>query len=321
MEERLHKYLAHCGVASRRKAEEIIQQGRVQVDGEVVTELGVKIDPTTANVRVDGKAVRKEKKVYYLLHKPRGVTTTAQDEHGRKTVLDLLGNRVKERVYPVGRLDRDSEGLLVLTNDGELAFYLTHPACGVKKLYQVTVEGYLDDETLARVAREGVRLGPVLIKPEMIKPVHRAAEKSTVRIVVGEGVNREVRRLFAALGHEVKRLVRLQIGPLSLKGLGKKQFRPLTAAELNYLREGMKKADMSEADEAFPPGSAALRKPRGPRGRKKPRLGKPDPAGGAPKKGKKRKPVARAPETQHKPKRASTPSKPSKQPRPKHPLG
>lgn len=246
MQERLHKFMAHCGVASRRKAEALILDGRVKLNGRVVDQLGVKVDPAVDRVTVDGKALHAEGKVYLLLHKPRGVTSTADDERGRKTVLDLVGREIGQRVYPVGRLDRDSEGLLVLTNDGQMAFYLTHPSCEVRKLYQVVVEGFFDDEALGRLLEKGVRLGPVLVKPVMAKIVKRGKTNSTLQVVVGEGVNREVRRVFAALGHEVKKLTRLQVGPLSLRGIGKGYYRAMTAQELHLIRQGMREAGVAE---------------------------------------------------------------------------
>lgn len=237
--ERLHKFLAHCGIASRRKAEEWILEGRVAVNGETITELGVKIDPLRDRITVDGKPVQPEKKVYYLLHKPRGITTTTSDEYGRKTVLDLLEG-VSERVYPVGRLDRESEGLLVLTNDGALAYYLTHPRCGVKKTYQVVVEGEVDDATIATLVEKGIYIGPVRVQPLALRLLRRDRDSTKLEITVGEGINREVRRLFAVLGHEVKKLVRIQIGPLSLEGIPRGHYRPMTYHELRKLREGMK---------------------------------------------------------------------------------
>jgi len=299
MEERLHKYLARCGVASRRKCEELIAEGRVVVDGEVVTEMGVKIDPDRAKIKVDGRPLRPEKKVYYVLHKPRDCTTSAEDELGRRTVLDLLTG-VKERVYPVGRLDRDSEGLLVLTNDGDLAFYLTHPACGVLKTYWATVEGQVSAETLRGLVEKGIRLGPVLVKAHSARLVRADQNRSRVEVTVGEGVNREIRRLFAALGHEVKRLIRVRVGPLVLKGLGRSKFRQLTAKELSALQKGMKKADAARLRAAEEGEVPARRRRPGPRG---PRLGKPDPA--APRQREERAPARPLKPTPETPKKAA----------------
>ncbi len=237
--ERLHKFLAHCGIASRRKAEEIILEGRVAINGEVVDELGVKIDPEKDYVTVDGKTVHQERKVYLLMHKPKGYTTTAEDEYGRKTVLDLVPPEIAERVYPAGRLDRDSEGLIVLTNDGDLSYYLTHPSQGVRKVYEVTVIGRVEDKAIEDLLQNGVRIGPVLVKPSFCKISRRSKERTTLKIGVSEGVNREVRRLFAILGHEVKRLVRLEVGPFTLKGISKGKCRKLTVPELEHVFELM----------------------------------------------------------------------------------
>ena len=237
--ERLHKFLAHCGVASRRKAEEIILEGRVAINGDVVDELGVKIDPEKDYVTVDGKTVHQERKTYLLLHKPKGYTTTAEDEYGRKTVLDLVPPEISQRVYPAGRLDRESEGLIVLTNDGDLSYYLTHPSQGVRKVYEVTVIGRIEDSVIRDLIDTGVRIGPVLVKPSFCKVARRSKERTTLKIGVSEGVNREVRRLFAILGHEVKRLVRLEVGPFTLKGIPKGKCRKMSKAELDRVFELM----------------------------------------------------------------------------------
>lgn len=251
--ERIHKFLAHCGIASRRKCEEMILEGRVAVNGQVVTELGVKIDPETDRLTVDRKPVRPERKVYFLLHKPKGYTTTSSDELGRRTVMDLLDPSIKERVYPVGRLDRESEGLLVLTNDGNLAFFLTHPSCGVKKRYQVTVEGLVEDATVARMLEKGVRLGPVLIRPQFVKIIRRQSDTTVLEVLVTEGVNREVRRMFAVLDHEVKKLIRLEVGFLSLRHLPRGGMRHMTPVELKKLRTLMDKVNFDHAAEDVDP--------------------------------------------------------------------
>lgn len=291
-EERLQKFLARAGVASRRACEKLLAERRVTVNGEIVDTPGVKIDPARDRVNLDGKPIRANAPArYILLHKIRGVTTTAADELGRRTVLDLLPPELtRQRIYPVGRLDRDSEGLLLLTNDGELANRLTHPAFGITKTYRATLEGLIDAEVLRQLAAEGIRLGPVLVKPRRVELVRHENDVSIVLITVAEGINREIRRVFAALGHEVKRLIRLEIGPLSLQSLRRGHWRELTAAELARLRRLFDEigADAVDPEAAFPPGSASARKPAGPRGRptrprpKAPRLGKPDPALHAP---------------------------------------
>ncbi|MCC8179386.1 MAG: rRNA pseudouridine synthase, partial [Planctomycetes bacterium] len=291
MEERLQKYMARCGVDSRRKCEELIARGLVELNGEVVREPGIKIDPMRDRVKVDGKVLREEKPAHYIHYKVKGVTTTVSDDLGRKTVMDCLP-AIRERVYPVGRLDRESEGLLVLTNDGAMANYLTHPAHGIEKTYRVVAEGRISEQVLQALAEQGIRLGPVVVKPSRVELVRYDNENTVVLISVAEGINREVRRIFAALGHEVKRLLRIQVGPLTLTGMKRGGTRPILPKELAILRRGMAQSDPDEEATMFPAGSAASRKPTGPRGRPKrgaaqqrgkaPRQGKPDPAAHAP---------------------------------------
>lgn len=267
--ERLHKFMAHCGIASRRQAEDYIRQQMVSVNGTVIKEVGVKIDPDNDVVEVNGKVIHPEKKVCYLLHKPKGFATTVEDDLGRRTVMDLISD-VEERIYPAGRLDLDSEGLILLTNDGDVAYYLTHPSCGVKKVYEALVEGNVENDTIDSLLQKGVYLGSMKIKPLMVKIVKRQENATLVRIIVAEGVNREVRRLFAALGHEVKRLVRLEIGPFKIDGISRGKYRKATAQEMAELRENME-------------NNAAKENTR-PHFKKKkfgvlaPRAGKPDPA-------------------------------------------
>lgn len=274
--ERLHKFMAHCGIASRRQAEDFIKAGRVSVNDEIITELGVKIDPEHDIVAVDGQILKPEKKVCYLLHKPRGYATTVDDDLGRKTVLDLLPE-VKERIYPAGRLDFDSEGLIVLTNDGDAAYFLTHPSCGVRKVYEATVEGEVDDSTIATLLEKGVYLGAIRIKPIMAKIVKRQNDSTIVRVIVAEGVNREVRRLFAALGHEVKRLVRLEVGPFRIDGIGRGQYRLATPQEIAALHESMKLVGQHNSTTTSHKHSPKTQKKYG-KSTSTPRTGKPDPA-------------------------------------------
>lgn len=237
MEERLHKFLANSGVTSRRKAEEMMRDGLVTVNGKLATEPGTKINPDKDVIKVNGKLIKGQKKIYILLNKPRGFVTTMDDDLGRKTVMDLIQG-VNERIYPVGRLDRDSEGLLVLTNDGDLTRFLTHPSCEVNKVYRVTVEGYVSDETLAKI-RAGVRVGGTKIVPKRLQLIGRNNRQSMLEIEIGEGLNREVRRVFAAAGHEAKKLKRIFIGPISLKGISKGRARFMAAKELNQLKRLM----------------------------------------------------------------------------------
>ncbi len=281
MEERLQKYMARCGVDSRRKCEELIASGRVSVNGDIVTEPGVRIDPSRDRVKVDQRLLRLEKHAYYLHYKVKGVATTVSDDLGRKTVMDFIPP-LPERIYPVGRLDMESEGLLVLTNDGDLANYLTHPAHGVVKTYRVVAEGRIPQETLETLADKGIRLGPVLVKPTRVEFDRYDNDNTILHISVAEGINREVRRIFAALGHEVKKLLRTHLGPLSLAGMKRGGLRPLAPREIAVLQQGMAGLEPEREAELFPKGSAKGRKPAGPRGRlrneKPPRQGKPDPA-------------------------------------------
>ncbi|MBN1256142.1 MAG: rRNA pseudouridine synthase [Planctomycetes bacterium] len=267
MRTRLHKFLAHCGIASRRKAEVMMAEGRVSVNGRIVSEPGTQIDPERDKIAVDGKPVRQERKLYLVLHKPRGYVTTSSDERGRKTVLDLIEG-ISERIYPVGRLDRDSEGLLVLSNDGDLALYLTHPSCEVAKTYRATIEGFIPDETLDLI-RQGVRVGARKVIPRRITVLTRNQRLSRVEIEVGEGLNREVRRIFAAVGQEVRKLVRTRIGPLTLEGLPRGRARFLTKKELTALQAGMEKTSLDEERENIPARHSPVRRGAPPKGFRK----------------------------------------------------
>ncbi|HEV2427894.1 MAG TPA: pseudouridine synthase [Acidimicrobiales bacterium] len=231
-EERVQKSLARAGFGSRRACERLIEEGRVTVDGRVVT-LGDRVDPESAEVRVDGRlAPTAPGRVYYLLNKPDGVVTTAKDPQGRPTVMDLVDSPV--RIFPVGRLDRNTEGLLLLTNDGRLAHLLTHPSSGVAKEYLVRVEGDPAPAALRRL-REGVELDDGVTAPAQVSRV----SEGLLRIVIHEGRNRQVRRMCAAVGHEVTRLVRTRIGPLSDATLAPGSARALTVAEVRRLSESV----------------------------------------------------------------------------------
>ncbi|MGE0392253.1 MAG: pseudouridine synthase [Vicinamibacterales bacterium] len=237
MEERLQKVLSRAGVASRRTAETLIVAGRVTVDGQTVRELGSKADPSTDDIRVDGRRIRTDtRRRYVLLYKPRGVVTTLSDPERRRTVMDLIGG-VKEYVYPVGRLDYETEGLLLLTNDGDLAAMLTHPRHGVERTYEAHVAGMPDADALARLRRgiplDGRRTLPA--RAEVLNPGRRAP-KAVVRLVITEGRNRQVRRMLEAVGHPVDSLVRTRIGPISDHALKPGQWRDLTPAEVASLQ-------------------------------------------------------------------------------------
>ncbi|MDK2881934.1 MAG: rRNA synthase [Bacillota bacterium] len=237
MEERLQKIIARAGLASRRQAEQLIVQGRVQVNGRVVTELGTKADPERDTITVDGRELPSPHRVYYLLHKPRGYITTVRDPQGRPTVIDLLPART--RLFPVGRLDLDSEGLLLLTNDGELAYLLTHPRFGVEKVYEVWVRGYLAPEDL-EVLKHGVLLEDGPARPAKVEVLGTWQKGARLSVTMLEGRKREVRRLFGSLGFEVERLIRRRLGPLKLGNLPAGHARPLTPQEVAALYRAAK---------------------------------------------------------------------------------
>ncbi|NYG55997.1 pseudouridine synthase [Nocardioides perillae] len=235
---RLQKLLATSGVASRRKCEELMLDGQVEVDGEVVTRLGTKVDPRTAVVRVAGKRLPPvSEKVYLVLHKPRGVVSTMSDPEGRRTLQDLVDDR-PERLFHVGRLDTDTSGLILLTNDGDFAQRMAHPSYEVDKTYVAEVDGEVSKATLQRL-RDGVVLedGPVEVRS--VRLVSRgeggARGRSIVELVIHEGRNRIVRRLLDEVGHPVRTLTRTAIGPVVLRGLRSGALRELTREELGAL--------------------------------------------------------------------------------------
>lgn len=235
--ERLQKVLAAAGVASRRHGEELILQGRVTVNGTVVTQLGAKADPDRDAISVDGRPLPKKQRTYYLLlNKPPGYITTASDEHGRATVFELIDTT--KRLFPVGRLDKDSEGLLLLTNDGHLANRLMHPRYGLEREYLVWTQGVINDETLERLRSgtwvEGKRAEPVAVSLE-----DDPQGGSVLRFVLNEGRKREVRTLCALAGLRVSRLLRVRYGPLRLGNLATGRSRQLTEAELRELRRAV----------------------------------------------------------------------------------
>ncbi len=232
MQERIHKILAHAGYGSRRACEEIIAEGRITINGRQAT-VGDKADPQQDDLRIDGQRVRPEQKVYYILNKPTGYLSTNSDPMGRRKVLDLLPG-VPERVYPVGRLDADSRGLVLMTNDGELADLLTHPSHEVPKTYEVEVDGSLSGEQAEKLMT-GVWLSDGRTAPARIKLLRRSATRTLLEITLREGRNRQVRRMLARLGHKVRSLSRTRIGNLSLRGLAPGKFRPLTEDELASL--------------------------------------------------------------------------------------
>lgn len=234
MEERLQKVLASAGVASRREAEKYILAGRVKVNGKTVKELGVKVGPK-AFIMVDGKAIKQEKKVYYAFYKPRGVVTTMVDPQGRRTISDFA-SELSERVFPVGRLDYNTEGLLILTNDGDLTQKLTHPKHEVDKTYRVVVPGLAPQEKLD-LLRVGVKLEDGITAPAIVTLIAYDTEKNTTTfdIVIHEGRNRQVRRMCDFIGFPVRQLKRIKLGNLTLQGLSRGKYRELSEAEVNSL--------------------------------------------------------------------------------------
>lgn len=229
---RLARYLALCGVASRRHAEGMVTSGRVFVDGDRVTDPARDVDDSN-RVTVDGRPVSREPLEYHVVNKPRGVVATAHDPEGRRKVTDLV--RSKARLYPVGRLDIDSRGLILLTNDGELANHLTHPRYEVEKTYLARVQGKVDDDAL-RQLREGVELDDGLTAPAKVRVVERDARTTTFELTIHEGRNRQVRRMCEAIGHPVIELERTGFGSLTLGDLGTGRSRELEEGELESLR-------------------------------------------------------------------------------------
>ena len=234
--ERLQKVLAHAGVASRRGSEALIQQGRVAVNGQVVTELGSKVDPWQDIISVDGRPLPKqtEKLVYIALNKPGNVLSAARDERGRQTVLDLID--VPERVYPVGRLDLKSEGLILLTNDGDLTKKLTHPTHKVEKEYHVLVSGQPSTETLLRWQQGGIELEGKAVAPAIVERMKIEGKDTWLKIILTEGRKRQIREIAKILGHPVKHLTRVRIGPLKLSHLGVGKWRHLNPNEIERLK-------------------------------------------------------------------------------------
>ncbi len=242
--ERLARFLAHAGVASRRHAEELIAAGRVQVNGTTISTQGARINPDIDRVSVDGKLVRPvQEHVYLLLNKPAGYISTAYDPQGRPTVLDLLPPELRRlRVYPVGRLDVDTSGLLLLTNDGDFALRMAHPRYSMEKHYEALIQGYLTPEELAAL-RKGVMIreddgGLHQTASARVRQVgHSGSESSRISLAIHEGHKRQVRRMFAAVGHQVQQLVRVGLGPLTLRNVGEGRWRHLTEAELQMLQK------------------------------------------------------------------------------------
>ena len=273
MKERIQKVLANAGVASRRNVEEMILQGRVAVNGKVRTELPILIEPGRDKVTIDDEPVRiaaegrdaAGPRLYFLLNKPKGVYSTNVAQGVQTRAIDLLPPDLPGRVYPVGRLDAESKGLLLLTNDGDLTNQLTHPRYGVAKTYRAIVDGYVDAAAVQglekgiwladRHSGKGFKTGR-----SHIKVAKRSRERSVLEITIREGRNRQVRRMLAALGHKVRDLTRIRMGPLTIEGLAPGRFRPLTGREVKQLRDlGERKA----AARAAEPEEGTADEPRG----------------------------------------------------------
>lgn len=231
---RLQKYMADCGVASRRKSEELIAAGKVKVNG-VIASVGDKVDPKNDTISVNGRKLTKDKSyVYLMLHKPRGYVTTMSDEMDRKCVAELVAD-VGKRIYPIGRLDRDSEGLLLFTNDGEFANALTHPSRHISKTYRVSVKPAITEDQLT-VLTSSLMINGKKTLPAEVRIINREAEKTTLEIILYEGRNRQIRRLCEEAGLETARLKRLSIGQLTLGGLKVGEYRHLTHDEISLLK-------------------------------------------------------------------------------------
>ena len=256
MRERIQKVLGNAGVASRRNIEEMIRQGRVSVNGQVRVELPILIDPDDDRIEIDGEPVRLAPRdagprLYIVMNKPRGVYSTNVAQGVQKRAIDLLPPDLPGRVYPVGRLDADSKGLLLLTNDGDLTHKLTHPRFGVPKTYRAVVDGYIDPATSQRLEKgvwladpgsgKGFKTGR-----SRIRITKRTRQFSVLEITIREGRNRQVRRMLAKLGHKVKDLTRIKFGPLSLEGLAPGRSRPLTRQEVKRLRAAVEHEDRAQ---------------------------------------------------------------------------
>ena len=233
-ETRLQKIIAGAGLASRRQAEEMILDGRVEVDGQVVTQLGTRVDPERAVIRIDGSRIPAQRRhVYLALNKPAGVVSTLDDPEGRPSLAGYIPRKAG-RLFHVGRLDTDSEGLLILTNDGNLAQRLSHPSFEIDKLYLVEVEGVVDNRALKQLGR-GVDLPDGFVKPDKVRMVSRVGGKTMLEITLHSGRNRVIRRMMESVGFPVRRLARLRVGPIRLGNLASGETRPLTAAEIGQL--------------------------------------------------------------------------------------
>jgi len=254
MKQRIQKILANVGLASRRNIEKLVLEGRVAVNGRVITTLPILVDPDTDAIEVDGEPLKlrspsSQRRYYFILNKPKGVYSTNVAQGEQRRAIDLLPPNLDARLYPVGRLDAESRGLLLLTNDGQLTNRLTHPRFGVPKTYRAVVDGYITPEAIAEL-QKGIWLADkrgqgFKTRRTRLRIVHRSRHESILEITLREGRNREIRRMLAALGHKVRDLMRVKMGPLNLCGLAPGQFRELTPRELCELRRAAEKGTPS----------------------------------------------------------------------------
>lgn len=235
---RLNKYIASTGACSRREADKLIEAGKVKVNGRIITDLGTKVKPD-AKVQLDNKLIEGEKKVYYLLNKPKNVITTTDDPEGRKTVTDLLGSAVRQRVYPVGRLDRNTTGILILTNDGELADRLTHPKYGVIKIYEIKLNKALSESSYMQI-RNGIELDDGIFKMDKLSYID-PHDKTMLGVEIHSGRTRIIRRSFEHLGYDVVKLDRVSFAGLTKKNLPRGRYRKLAPKEVAWLKMKGKK--------------------------------------------------------------------------------
>ncbi|MDO8886104.1 pseudouridine synthase [Candidatus Oleimmundimicrobium sp.] len=232
--QRLQKVMAEAGVASRRKCEKLIAEGKVRVNGEIVKELGFKVNPSKDVIDIEGKILKIPEKIYLMLNKPVGYLTSVSDPFNRPTVMDLV--KEKARVFPVGRLDKETEGLLIFTNNGELAHRLMHPSFKFKKTYVAEIDGYPTEESLTKL-RKGVELDDGITYLAEVKLLKKRTKNSVIEISISEGRKRQVRRMFKAIGHNIIKLKRINYGPLSVEGLKLGEYRYLTDTEVKLLKK------------------------------------------------------------------------------------
>lgn len=263
---RLQKFLADAGVAARRAAEDLVLEGRVKVNGRLVDSLPAFVDPEQDDVRVDGQRIRPERKVYYLLNKPKGVPVGNYDPAAHSRLSELLAG-VEQRVFPVGRLDEESDGVLIMTNDGDLAQKLTHPRYGAEKVFRVEARGQVSDEAVQRL-RKGMWFSEGRTPPAWVEVTWSSREMTILEITMRESLHRQIPRMLARLGYKVKKLSCIRIGRLTTKGMRSGEYRPLKADETRHLKNLADKA--VQAAEAEPVAPARPRTPRRPSQAKRP---------------------------------------------------